>query len=201
VSSSHQQSPSAGSPGYSRVAALFRSAAAGDQEAWDGLVREFGGTIRGIARRYRLGEADAADVEQATWLRLLLHTHDVNDPSCLGAWLATTARRECLRVLHHSSRQILLGDELPEIEAPAAAVDDRLLTNERDAALWASFDNLVPADRTLLQLCIAEPRPSYREISAATGMPVGSIGPTRQRALGRLLDELIRTESVATVTA
>jgi RNA polymerase sigma factor (sigma-70 family) len=199
--SPHQQSPSDESPGRSGLVALFRSAAAGDQEAWDGLVREFGSTIRGIARRYRLGEADAADVEQTTWLRLLLHTHDVNDPRRLSAWLATTARRECLRVLQHRSRQLPIGDELPDIEAPAAAVDERLLIHERDAALRASFDNLVPADRTLLQLCISEPRRSYREISASTGMPVGSIGPTRQRALDRLRRELIRNDSLPMVTA
>jgi DNA-directed RNA polymerase specialized sigma24 family protein len=37
---------------------------------------------------------------------------------------------------------------------------------------------------------MAEPRPPYEEIAAALGMPVGSIGPTRQRALTRLRREL-----------
>ena len=32
----------------------------------------------------------------------------------------------------------------------------------------------------------ADPRPSYEEIAGALGMPIGSIGPTRARALERL---------------
>ena len=32
----------------------------------------------------------------------------------------------------------------------------------------------------------ADPAPSYEEIGAALDMPIGSIGPTRARALARL---------------
>jgi DNA-directed RNA polymerase specialized sigma24 family protein len=39
---------------------------------------------------------------------------------------------------------------------------------------------------------VAEPRLGYEEISAALDMPIGSIGPTRQRALERLRKELER---------
>jgi DNA-directed RNA polymerase specialized sigma24 family protein len=38
-------------------------------------------------------------------------------------------------------------------------------------------------------MLMAEPAPSYAEISAALAMPVGSIGPTRARALNRLRRE------------
>jgi DNA-directed RNA polymerase specialized sigma24 family protein len=33
---------------------------------------------------------------------------------------------------------------------------------------------------------MADAAPSYQEVSAALGMPVGAIGPTRQRCLDRL---------------
>ncbi len=36
---------------------------------------------------------------------------------------------------------------------------------------------------------MAEPTPSYEEISAALDMPIGSIGPTRGRCLERLRRE------------
>ena len=38
----------------------------------------------------------------------------------------------------------------------------------------------------LLQALTADPPPSYQQLSAALRMPVGSIGPTRQRALTSL---------------
>jgi DNA-directed RNA polymerase specialized sigma24 family protein len=38
----------------------------------------------------------------------------------------------------------------------------------------------------VLRLLSADPAPSYAEISAAIGIPTGSIGPTRVRVLHRL---------------
>jgi len=36
---------------------------------------------------------------------------------------------------------------------------------------------------------LADPEPTYAEISAALGMPIGSIGPTRMRAIARLRED------------
>jgi DNA-directed RNA polymerase specialized sigma24 family protein len=65
-----------------------------------------------------------------------------------------------------------------------------LLTRERDDAVWRAFSRLRATDQALLRLLMTEPRPSYEDISAALDMPIGSIGPTRQRALERLRQEL-----------
>ena len=61
---------------------------------------------------------------------------------------------------------------------------------ERDDALWRGFTRLPGRDQTLLRLLMADPRPSYQVISAVLAMPIGSIGPTRARALERLRREL-----------
>jgi RNA polymerase sigma factor (sigma-70 family) len=173
-----------------RAAQLVRAASAGDRQAWNGLVREFGGMIWSIARGHRLRESDAADVSQATWLRLLEHLDRLHDPGCVGAWLATTARRECLRVLREGERRLLLGDDTAEQECPDLLPGDALLVTERDGALWEGFSRLRESDQALLRLLMTDPRPPYGEISAALDIPVGSIGPTRQRALKRLREEL-----------
>ncbi|MGO9958389.1 MAG: RNA polymerase sigma factor [Solirubrobacteraceae bacterium] len=173
-----------------RVRELVRSAAAGDERGWDALVREFSGLVWGVARAHRLQHADAADVAQATWLQLLEHLDDVADPARVGAWLATTAYRESLRVLRGAARLIPSEDRAAEQEAPDEPAVEALLTSERDAALWRSFSCLRPSDQALLRLLVADPRPSYEEISAALDMPIGSIGPTRERALQRLRRKL-----------
>lgn len=173
-----------------QIAELVAAAAASDQRAWNGLVDQFGGMVWAVARAHRLREADAADVSQTTWLRLLEHLCELKDPARVGAWLATTARRECLRVLRESERRLLYGDALPQRESPDMPPDETVLLSERDAALHRSFERLRPSDQALLRLLMADPRPPYEEIAAALDMPIGSIGPTRQRALERLRREL-----------
>lgn len=175
------------------IAGLIGRARLGNQSAWAELVDEFHGLLWSIARGHRLSDADAADVAQVTWLRLAENLDRLKDPARVGAWLATTARRECLRILRNSAR------ELPEDDPPEPAndampsLDAELLDDERDTVLWAAFGRLPTRDQTLLRILTADPQPSYEAIGAALEMPIGSIGPTRGRALERLRVELERS--------
>jgi RNA polymerase sigma factor (sigma-70 family) len=117
---------------------------------------------------------------------LVEHLDRLHDPARVGAWLATTARRQCIKQQRGASRLIPHGDDLPEQISQAPAPDTALLATERDLALNAALADLAPKDRQLLRMLVTEPAPSYAEISAALGMPTGSIGPTRARALERL---------------
>ena len=183
------------------VRTVLAAAAAGDERAWDELLDRFGSMIWAVARAHRLGDADAADVTQATWTALLTHLDQVKDADRVGAWLATTARRECLRLLGRARSIVPYGDELPEAEASDEPAVDGLEIDERDAALWRSVGRLRDSDQALLRLLIADPAPSYEEISAALDIPVGSIGPTRARALERLRRELRRDGALALLRA
>lgn len=169
-------------------AELLRAAADGDRRAWDALVERFSGLVWSIARAHRLGAADAADVSQTAWLRLVENLGRIREPDRVGAWLATTTRNECLRVIRRSGRQVPtdmdLDAEPPDTASPLA--DEGLLTGERDAALWRAFSAIPERCQVLLRLLISDPPPSYEEIGAALGMPVGSIGPTRARCLEHL---------------
>jgi RNA polymerase sigma factor (sigma-70 family) len=179
----------------------MRLARTGDPGAWEEIVQRFDGMLRAVVRRHRLSGADAADVVQTTWLRLA-ETHDrLRDPSRVGAWLATTARRECLRTLRGLAREV--PDEQAH-EAPdgdLARIDERLLLADRDRELWSAFARLSKRDQTLLRMLIAEPQPSYQEIAEVLGMPVGSIGPTRGRALERLRRELEHSDRLDDLAA
>jgi RNA polymerase sigma factor (sigma-70 family) len=167
-------------------AALVRRAAGGDSRAWDHLVERFGGLVWSIARAHRLSDADAADVSQTTWLRLVEHLDRIRQPERVGAWIAATARNECLRVLRLSGRQVLTGDEPETVDLDAPAPGAALLESERDAALWRGFAALTARCQVLLRVLLADPAPSYEEVAAALSMPIGSLGPTRQRCLERL---------------
>lgn len=168
------------------MAHLVRAAADGDDAAWRELVARYGGLVWSVARSHRLSHADAGDVVQATWLKLVQHLGSVKNPDAVGAWLATTARRECLRIIDGSKHQIPFGDDLPEPPAGDAQLDAELLRAERDSILWRAVSLLRPEDQALLRMLAADPPASYAEISAALAMPIGSIGPTRARCLERL---------------
>jgi RNA polymerase sigma factor (sigma-70 family) len=170
------------------VAALLERASKGDQEAWNALVDKFALTVWSIARGHRLNQADAADVFQTTWLRLLEHLERIEQPERVGAWLATTARRECLRVLRIAGRQVPNGDDfhmLPDTHSPDSP-DDDLVAAERCHIVNTLVEQLPVRSQLLLRMLSADSPLSYVEIGEALGMPVGSIGPTRARALEQL---------------
>lgn len=170
----------------SELETLVARALDGDDAAWEAIVDRFSGLVWATARAHRLSATDAADVVQLTWLRLVEHLDRIHDPERLGGWLATTARRESLRVIRQAGRQQPVGDA-EWFEAPAPfEIDAALLEEERDSALWRAFTLLTERCQALLRLLVAATEPSYEEVSAALAMPIGAIGPTRMRCLAAL---------------
>jgi RNA polymerase sigma factor (sigma-70 family) len=169
------------------LATLVDAAGAGDATAWRCLVTRFEPRLREVVRAYRLGPADVDDVLQTTWLRLFTRVGQIREPDAIGAWLATTARRECLRLLQRPVRELLTAD--PEAGEPREqdGPETALLAAERRAALSRALATLPGRQRRLMALLASEPAVDYERISQTLAMPTGSIGPTRARSLARLL--------------
>lgn len=166
---------------------LVAAAASGDPRATEALVERYSGLVWSIAWSYHLSRADAADVSQVVWLRLVENIGRIRQPASLGAWLASVTRHECLRLLRRGEREVTTWDSLDLDECcPDEDVDLGLLSQERDSALREAFDCLPPRWRSLLEVLMDAPSASYEEVAEAVGMPIGSIGPTRQRCLERL---------------
>jgi RNA polymerase sigma factor (sigma-70 family) len=177
--------PAAGDDG--ELPALVAAAVAGEAGAWDGLMRRFSGMVTAVARSCRLNDADVGDVHQLTWLRLVEHIDRIEQPERVGAWLATTARRESLRVVRAKARVSFDYDGLLQRADPEAApLDAGPLAEERSEAVQRAFAKLPPHCRRLLGVLAGNDPPSYKEISKALSMPIGSIGPTRGRCLEHL---------------
>jgi RNA polymerase sigma factor (sigma-70 family) len=176
------------------TAALVKRAAAGEHEAWNALVRRFNGLIWAIIRQHRLSQEDAQDATQVVWLRLLESLGSVREPSRVGAWLATTTRYECLRLIRLRRRVVAATDSLLESQIDPAPSPEKIVT-ERDhrRAVFAVVRKLGSRCRQLLELSAFKLR--YHEIAELLDMPVGSIGPTRNRCLDQLR-RLLRTAGI-----
>lgn len=159
---------------------------AGETAAWRDLIETYSGLIRAVGRSHRLTDADVADVVQTTWLRAFEHIERVRQPERLPAWLLTVARRESLRLLRHDKRCTPVEAEVLAEIPDAESVEKNLLAEEMTAQLWRAVGALPPRERQTLTQLARDPDASYETIGSALGMPVGSIGPTRLRALARL---------------
>jgi RNA polymerase sigma factor (sigma-70 family) len=171
------------------VAALVKRAGDGDEEAWSQLVERFAPLVTLVCRRFGLPEPDLLDVGQSVWLTLLEHLDDIRDARALAGWIATTTRRECLKVVaRKGARQRL--ELVGEFDVPTADlaedVTELVVLQERYAALREAFRSLSPQHQQLLLLLMRDPPTAYAEIGRRLGIPVGSIGPTRARCIERL---------------
>jgi RNA polymerase sigma factor (sigma-70 family) len=163
---------------------------AGDERAWRAMTEQYKPLLLWVARRCGLSADDADDAVQFTWLRCLEHIDQLTDADRLNGWLATICRRECVRQAIKARREVLLSD--PDmarlIDARYAERDPCTETALRDQyeRLHRAVMDLPGRQRMILVELLKRGDQSYLDLSRRLGLPVGSIGPTRQRAVSRL---------------
>lgn len=173
--------------------ALIERCRQGDARAWAPLVRRYQRLVYTIVGRAGLDEHAAADVFQTVFSRLLQHLPRITQPERLQAWIVTTAKREALLARSQGRRTVSMtpeGDDEPafDVADDAPLAEDALAELQEQHRLRQALDELDGRCRDLLKLLFADEddKPAYDEIGAKLGMPVGSIGPTRSRCLGKL---------------
>lgn len=163
------------------TAELVRLAEQRDQHAWAELVRRFAALVWSVARENGLAAADAADVCQAVWLTLAQNLDRLREPDRLAAWLATTARRESIRVAACRRREVpLVADGV------CAGPEDAVLAAASQRELWRALAGMPDQCRRLLRLFAYAPELSYAQTARALGIGIGSVGKTRGRCLSVL---------------
>ena len=168
------------------VGRLVRASADGDEAAWNELVRRFAPRVMAVIRSYRLAPADAEDVYQTVWLKLVENLDGLRDPEALPGWLRSTTMHECIRQLERRRRTVPVDPQSDEaVNQPGADdIEAAAMRAELRQALRAGFAELSEQDRALLRLyALAEP---YKDVSELLQMKTGSIGPTIGRSLERL---------------
>ena len=163
--------------------------AAGDEVTWHATVRRYEGLLRSAARVVLRSDADVDEAVQRTWVLLLRNAAKINDPRALPGWLSTTARREALAILRGQQRAVPTEDVADQV-----APDDRdlaagLMDQELREALDRAVSNLPETQRRIVRALLREPE-SYDALSRELGIPRGSLGPLRGRAVRALRAQL-----------
>jgi RNA polymerase sigma factor (sigma-70 family) len=170
----------------SELVELVSAARSGDSLAWSRLVQRLDGTLRGVARSYRLSPEDVDDSVQATWVTLYEHMDSVRDASAIVAWLVTTVRRQSLRTLQRRVREVVTDGAELACDDMCVGPETRLLDSERRHVLTRALATLPDRHRRLMAMIASEDGGSYEQMGAELDMPVGSIGPIRARSMTRL---------------
>lgn len=163
--------------------------AAGDDATWRQVVRQYEGLLRGSARAVLRNDADVDEAVQRTWILLLNHADRILEADRLPGWLATTARREALAIVRSQQRSIPSEDV-----GERAGVDDLdlatdLMRAELEEALHDAVNALPATQQLLVRALLREPA-SYDDLSRELGIPRGSLGPLRGRAVRTLRSRL-----------
>jgi RNA polymerase sigma factor (sigma-70 family) len=172
---------------WERAGSLFAAWRDGDARAMDELVRLMTPTLWHVVRAYGLDRALAEDVVQTTWLTLVRRHESIADPRAVSGWLTTCARREAWRAGRAQRRADVTETEELEPQLPTQESAEASATRSADAQrLWDAVAQLAERCRRLLRVIAFEERPDYARLAQEMAMPIGSIGPTRQRCLGKL---------------
>ncbi|MEU7554161.1 sigma-70 family RNA polymerase sigma factor [Streptomyces sp. NPDC044571] len=124
---------------------------------------------------------DAADLEQAVWVRLLERGPAPAEPA---RWLRRAVRAEARLARRRARREIPYGCRPGS--AGAAEPEAALLHGEENRALRSAVARLPGRCPELMRALLSPRDLTYREIAGELGISQGSLGPVRSRCLGCL---------------
>lgn len=183
--------------GYPDDATLVARCRRGDAAAWALLVQRYQRLVYAVAMRIGHDAHVAADVFQTVFARLVEQLPRIAEPDRLQAWIVTTAKREALLLRRRAQRTVSMTredddapDPAPEWDLPDdAALPEQALDELQQAhRLRLALERLDRRCRDLLALLFRDEDDAlaYDEVARRLDMPIGSIGPTRARCLGKL---------------
>jgi RNA polymerase sigma factor (sigma-70 family) len=161
----------------------------GDAAAWEETVRRYEGLLRSSARAVLRNDADVDEAVQRTWVLLFRNAARINDPQCLPGWLSTTARREALAILRAQQRAVPSEDVADQVAPHDPDMAAALIDDELRRALDRAVETLPDTQRRIVRALLREPD-SYDALSQELGIPRGSLGPLRGRAVKALRAQL-----------
>ncbi|RED16151.1 RNA polymerase sigma factor [Parasphingopyxis lamellibrachiae] len=157
----------------------------GDRRALERLASRWQPRLLRSARRFTGDDELAREAVQECWLGITAGLKRLNDPAKFPGWAFTILRRRCAEKIKAHAKLRPRSDELTEDNAPAISP-----RGEDQAAIAQAFARLPEDQRIAATLYFVE-RLKLDEISAATGVPLGTVKSrifTARKTLKTLLE-------------
>ncbi len=163
---------------------------AGDRDAEAALFARHHGFMRGIASVANLPVYEWDDCIHNSWERAMRSLGKLREVRAFKSWLATIARNEAV-TMHRRRNREQPSDTIDLDEPIEIDLDRNMVLGDQRRALITALATLDSADRQLIDLLFVQGQP-YKTVADEIGCRIGSIGPTRGRALSRLRAAYLR---------
>ena len=168
---------------------LIEQAQQGDRNAYGELVRRhYQGVVLVVSRM--CGDTGLAeDAAQEAFIRAWLNLATFHPRGSLRNWLYRIAINAALDVLRHKPEETLEDEQAARMPDPAEEPETVLIEKEQAAMIHEAVRSLPEAARAVLVLKEYGGL-SYREISAALDVPIGTVMSRLNYARNRLREVL-----------
>jgi len=169
-----------------------------DDLAWDTLIRRYRRLVYAVPSRAGLPTDAVETIFHETFAKLAERIDTIDRGDRVRAWVVTTARRltiDSIRGRIRARERDDTGEALQRLEDPAQLPSETVEEMEQRHLVRTALRRMGERCRRLLTALFydrSDPPRSYESIAAELGMPLGSLGPTRARCLGKLLQEYER---------
>jgi RNA polymerase sigma-70 factor (ECF subfamily) len=170
-------------------AGLVEACLTGRPGAFDLIVERHRRTVYQLCYRFVGNHEDASDLSQDVFLRAYRGLAKFRGNSSLSTWLYRISVNLCLNRVAKKTSSIETIDDQQHIDTRTESPSDRVLREERGAAVRKAIAGLPPKQRTTLILRMYHEL-SHEEIASVLGSSVGAVKANFSHALGNLRKQL-----------
>ncbi len=163
---------------------LVERARAGNEKAFEDLVRRYEKPIYYLALRYVREEQAAADLAQTAFLKAYEGLQGFRRQSSFKTWLYRIAINLCKNYLRDYGKKKF--DSLGEMDPPSKANPLRELIEHEDQALLARAWARLPEKQRMTVTLKVQEEMKYREIAEVMGCSAGTVKANFHHACTRL---------------
>ena len=167
------------------LAMLLERCKAGDELAWEALVRQFQARVFGIAFHYTGNTEDARDLAQEIFIRIYRHLDLCGDEGMFVPWMIRISRNACIDHLRRKKARPapvdVAVDEMVHLQAPGLNPEEHSMAEARRQVIHLAFRKLTALNREVILLREILGLP-LEEIASMLKIPLGTVKSRMNRA-------------------
>lgn len=178
-------------------AQLLQRCQAGDELAWEVLVRTHQGRVCAIAWHYLGDQDEALDLAQDIFVRVYRSLDTCTEPDRFEHWLLRIVRNGCIDRLRRRKarppRQDIPADEMTSLASQAADPEQQWLSTSRQKLVHSALQRLSEINREIIVLKDIQGLP-LEQIATMLDLPLGTVKSRSSRARVELARAIVELE-------